>query len=334
MLDAQSVEQAVLEGYLNQITALHPDAPAPAVHRSDALLADAERLRERMGDEAFFAALGEGGAAPGGIGYRSGRAARPSGAGWTAETYAAAAASPPGTEQRDGLVSALTAAFFTGAVRSGEYLDFDTGLAVITRHAKDLGYDAMVLFLDELILWLSTKLADHTFVNTEGAKLNKLVESSDAARPMPVVSFVARQRNLEEFLGPQVGGTEREALTHVMRSVQGRLGEIVLADTNLPEITEKRLLRPNDDAARQVIDDAFAAVRGNRQVWDTLLLGAQYGDAGIGSDAAAFRKLYPFSPALVATLVALSQALQRERTALKVMTELLSRAGTRCGSTT
>src|SRR6266545_4530443 len=226
MLDAQSVEQAVLEGYLNQIAALHPEAPAPAVHRSDALLADAAALRARA-------------------------------AGWTAETYAAAAACPPGTEQRDGLVSALTAAFFTGAVRSGEYLDFDTGLSVITRHAKDLGYDAMVLFLDELILWLSTKLANHTFVNTEGAKLNKLVESSDAARPLPVVSFVARQRNLEDFLGPQVGGTEREALAHVMRSVQGRLGEIVLADTNLPEITEKRLLRPKDEAARQVIDDAL-----------------------------------------------------------------------------
>src|SRR6185437_11614195 len=113
-----------------------------------------------------------------------------------------------------------------------------------------------------------------------------------------------------------------EALAHVMRSVQGRLGEIMLADTNLPEITEKRLLRPRDDVpgARRVIDDAFAAVRGNRAVWDTLLLGAQYGDAGIGSDAGAFRKLYPFSPALVATLVALSQALQRERTALRVMT--------------
>ena len=64
-------------------------------------------------------------------------------------------------------------------------------------------------------------------------------------------------------------------------------------------------------------------MRGNREVWDTLLLGAQYGDAGIGSDATAFRRLYPFSPALVAALVALSQALQRERTALRVLTELL-----------
>ncbi|MGW3604366.1 phage resistance protein [Micromonospora sp. NPDC005161] len=322
MLDARSVEQAVLEGYLNQITRLHPEAPVPAVHRSDALLDDAARLRERMGDEAFFAALRDGGGAPAAPG--EGLAARVArAAGWTSDMYAAAAAAPPGTEQRDRLVSGLTSTFFTGAVRSGEYLDLDTGLAVITRHAKTLGYDALVLFLDELILWLSTKISDHTFVNTEGAKLNKLVESADATRPLPLISFVARQRNLEDFLGPQVGGTEREALAHVMRSVQGRFGEIALADTNLPEITEKRLLKPLTDEARAVIDNAFAAVRGNREVWDALLLGAQYGDAGIGSDAAAFRKLYPFSPALVATLVALSQALQRERTALKVMTELL-----------
>src|SRR5690349_3455432 len=53
MLDARSVEQAVLEGYLRQIRQLHPDAPIPAVHRSDALLADAARLRERMGDPQF-----------------------------------------------------------------------------------------------------------------------------------------------------------------------------------------------------------------------------------------------------------------------------------------
>ena len=37
-----------------------------------------------------------------------------------------------------------------------------------------------------------------------------------------------------------------------------------------------------------------------------------------------FRKLYPFSPALVETLVAVSSLLQRERTALKVMAMLLS----------
>ena len=36
-----------------------------------------------------------------------------------------------------------------------------------------------------------------------------------------------------------------------------------------------------------------------------------------------FRMVYPFSPALVQTLVAVSSVLQRERTALKIMLQLL-----------
>jgi hypothetical protein len=327
MLNADSVEQVLFEGYLAYCVAKHPDAPPPAVHRSDALISDAARLRARMGDDAFFAALRDSGVEPGksgssaGIGLAGYLAAE---AGWNAQTFAEAAAQPPGAEQRDSLVSALTVSFFTGAVRSGQYLDIDTGLAVITRHAQQLGYSGIVLFLDEFILWLSTMITETDRVNTEGAKLNKLVESSDAARPIPIISFVAQQRLLTEFFGDQVAGTDRETISNIMRSAQGRLGRIELADTNLPLITEKRILRPIDAQAKQTIDVAFQAVRNNREVWDILLLGAQYGDAGIGSDAAAFRRLYPFSPALVATLVALSQALQRERTALKVMTELLS----------
>ncbi|APE37126.1 phage resistance protein [Nocardia mangyaensis] len=327
MLSARSVEQAVLEGYLNQITALHPEAELPAVHQSDSMLVNAAEHRKDLGDEKFFAKLAGGGApnAPG-TGLAAAVAKQH---GWTPERYDAAVASPPGTKERDSLVSALTTAFYKGSVRSGEYLDLDTGLQVITRHAQSLSYDVVVLFLDELILWLSTRISDTTFVTTEGAKLNKLVESSDTARPLPLVSFVSRQRDLEEFLGPQVGGTERDVLAAVMRSVQGRFGsDIVLADTNLPEITERRLLRPGTaevpaEQARGIIDQAFEAVRNNREVWDVLLSGAQYDDAGVGSDRLTFRRLYPFSPALVASLVALSQALQRERTALRVMTELL-----------
>ena len=40
-------------------------------------------------------------------------------------------------------------------------------------------------------------------------------------------------------------------------------------------------------------------------------------------DREMFRKVYPFSPALVQTLIAVSSVLQRERTALKVMMQLL-----------
>ena len=73
------------------------------------------------------------------------------------------------------------------------------------------------------------------------------------------------------------------------------------------------------EMAKAVLDDAFKALSRRPEIWDTLRLGAQFDDAGIGSDEMVFRRLYPFSPALVATLVALSQALQRERTALKTM---------------
>ena len=41
------------------------------------------------------------------------------------------------------------------------------------------------------------------------------------------------------------------------------------------------------------------------------------------ADREMFRQVYPFSPALVQTLVAVSSVLQRERTALKVMLQLL-----------
>ncbi|MDE1675014.1 hypothetical protein [Nocardia gipuzkoensis] len=325
MLEADSVEQKILDEYLKYATENHPDVPIPSVHRADDLIKDAARLREAFGDEQFFARLGSGGGTSDNLTALMNRAE-----GWTEARYEAAVASPPGSKAHGDVIRALTTAFFAGAVRSYEYVDLDEGLQVITRHASEhLGVDVLVLFLDEFFLWLATGISDHLFVNTEGAKLNKLLESSDAARPIPIVSFVSRQRYLEEFLGPQVGGTEREALAHVMRSVQGRFGEIQLEDTNLPEIVEKRLLRPGtevvaDDEASRAIDIAFASVRDRRDVWDVLLSGAQYGDAGVGSDRATFRRLYPFSPALVATLVALSQAaLQRERTAIRVMTELL-----------
>src|SRR5690606_714196 len=40
-------------------------------------------------------------------------------------------------------------------------------------------------------------------------------------------------------------------------------------------------------------------------------------------DAKDFRRLYPFSPSLVETLIALSTSLQRQRTSIKLLTEML-----------
>src|SRR5439155_24194982 len=60
LLGAESMEQALFAGYLRQIRELHPDATLPALHRSDGILADAERQRDRSGDERFFADLNPG----------------------------------------------------------------------------------------------------------------------------------------------------------------------------------------------------------------------------------------------------------------------------------
>src|SRR5580692_5727405 len=44
LLGAETMEQAIFAGYLRQIAARHPDAPLPALHRSDGILADAAAM--------------------------------------------------------------------------------------------------------------------------------------------------------------------------------------------------------------------------------------------------------------------------------------------------
>ena len=91
------------------------------------------------------------------------------------------------------------------------------GLSIISTHAKSLGYDGLILFLDELILWLATHSADLDFVQTEGNKLAKLVESRKSERPVPIISFVARQRDLRDLIGENVTG--RRATQLLRRAV-------------------------------------------------------------------------------------------------------------------
>lgn len=326
LIGAPSLESAVFDGYVRQVRAAHPDCPLPAVHRSDALLQNADRQRDLLGDERFFTEL-NGGSGPNRSGVSAGlsglRRAVTSTTGWDATAYAAAKGAPAGDPRRSRLVSDLVRTLLPAFASSTDYVDIDTGLAVMAQHAHDLGYDGMVLFLDELILWLASHLGNREFVSNEGAKLAKLVESQDASRAIPLVSLISRQRDLVEFLGTHVPGAERAAFADVFGWSRGRFEDIPLADRNLPMIAERRLLTPVDAAAKQVLDGAFAAIDRRPEVWDVLLAGTQVDGSSTGSDQEAFRRTYPFSPALVATLVALSQALQRERTALKVMLQLL-----------
>jgi len=314
MIGARSMEAAILGGYAEHVSRLHPEAPLPGVYLAERIFEDAKGLRATMGDERFFERLNAGGA-----GGEGGWGAL--GTSWDAATFDAALRAAPTSPERTRLVSDLVTQFFRAyrevATTGNEaFVPLDDGLSILAQHAKGLGYDALVLFLDELILWLASHMAQMEFVNREGQKLVKLVEAGRSDRPLPIVSFVARQRDLRELVGEHAPGAERLAFADVLKYWEDRFHTIRLEDRNLPAIAEKRILKPRSEAARIEIDQAFRETQRVREEVRRVLLGSE-------ADEAMFRQVYPFSPALVQALIAVSSVLQRERTALKVMVQLL-----------
>jgi hypothetical protein len=314
LMGADSLEQAVLGHYVEHVRKLHPEAPLPAVYLAESLFENAEGLRAQMGDETFFSQLNRGKTAGSGWGKLAAD-------GWTAESFAAAKAASPTDARRLGLVSDLVVQLFPayrGIAASGAagFVSLDVGLSVISRHAQSLGYHGVVLFLDELILWLASHVADLAFITHEGSKVAKLVESETADRPVPIISFIARQRDLRELVGDHLPGAERLSFSDTLKWSEGRFDTITLDDRNLPAIAKQRLLQPRNEEARQEMDRAFAETQKVRAEVLEALLGRE-------GNPESFRDVYPFSPSLVQALVAISSVLQRERTALRVMLQLL-----------
>ena len=318
-----SMEQTVLGGYVDYIGQRHPNSPTPGVYVSDQLIDNAVTLRADVGDTGFFASLSKAKSLNDGWGDL--------GATWDASRFEAAVAAGAGSDERRQLVSALLDTLFAAlkdnaSATAGGFLPFDQGLEAMSAHAKSLGFDAIVLFCDELVLWLAGRIAEAGFVGREAQKLAKLVDADQSRRPVPIVSFIARQRDLRELVGEQNAGSEQAAVTQGLAFWEGRFDTITFEDNNLPRIAQKRLLRSRSAAAGLAIDEVFAKVRADaekRSEFDVLTTDT--------SNADEFRMLYPFSPALVAALVALSGAMQRERTALKAMAQLLSpREMSRC----
>lgn len=314
LIGARNLESAILGGYAEHLRKLHPDAPQPGVYVADAILHNADQLRGQFGDEQFFAKLGAGAGAGAASGWGD------LDTGWDAASYERARRATPASDDRRALVSDLLRTFFsayeTQAAASGEgFVPMDQGLSEIAHHAAKLGYHGLVLFLDELILWLASRAGHPTFVEQQIEALVKLVEAERADRPIPIVSFVARQRDLRKLIGDHMPGADRLRYVDKLDHYEGRFGQIRLESRNLARIVEKRLLQPKSDAARLELDTAFqTSLRAHRTVVDTLL--------GEHSQTT-FRAVYPFSPALVDALIAVSSVLQRERTALKLLSELL-----------
>ena len=332
MIGARNMESAILGGYVDHVMQLRPDAPLPGVYLADDIFKNAEQHRQALGDEKFFAQLNRSsqsqhppakkatdhaGPAPQEKKAGWGKLAK----GWDAARFEAAMEAPPASEERTRLVGDLVQHIFPAfkGIAQGKdeaYVDLDVGLSIISAHAKTLGYDGLILFLDELILWLATHSADLNFVQTEGNKLAKLVESRKSERPVPIISFVARQRDLRELIGENVTGVEQLNFSDVLSHWEGRFHAITLEDRNLPLIAHKRVLKPKNDACRAELEEAFEKTTQVRQEIMEVLLTRE-------ADRGMFKLVYPFSPALIQALVAVSSALQRERTALKIMLQLL-----------
>jgi hypothetical protein len=308
-IGASSMEACILGSYADHLRTIHPEAPIPGIYKAEGLFKDAQTLRQTMGDTAFFASF----QAQDGWGDV--------GDGWTPARFETAIAAEQGSSLRAQLISDLVKTYFKSYQQqtdnnSEAFVSLDKGLAALSHHAKNLGYDGLILFLDELILWLASRAAELSFVHKEGQKLAKLVEAQSSDRPIPIISFVARQRDLSELIGDAVPGAERLNFSDALKHWEGRFHRITLEDRNLPAIAQKRILRCQNDAARQELDAAFAQTQSIRETVMNILLTAD-------GDRALFRQVYPFSLALVQTLIAVSNLLQRERTALKIMMLLL-----------
>ncbi|ARP68900.1 phage resistance protein [Streptomyces pluripotens] len=337
MLGAKALEQRVLGGYVTHVKKLHPQAPTPQVYRTDSLFADIGAMVANIGDEAVIRGLGGGTDAADGEEDEWGE-----GFAWTPQLLATALAAEedheggtpldlrhPTTpaELRAKLVNDASTTLLPGFAQNAAenehgFISLDAGLSVIAEHAKSLGYDGLILFLDELILWLATLIHEQKFVAREASKITNFVEGGDARRAIPVVSFIARQRDLRELVGEEVSGAAEASIQDTLNLASGRFDKITLEDRNLPQIAHARLLKPKDAEAERLIGAAFEQTkRVGPQVWDTLLGSAK---GTTGADAESFRLTYPFSPAFMDTLVHISSALQRSRTGLKLMGQLLA----------
>ena len=312
MIGASSIEQRVYEGYLDVLSRDHPNSEPPDLFETDAIFEAAAATIELAGMARVLEKLNNSGAE--GWGDFSGEGS------WSEAAYVETASGGRSREERAKLAGLLLERVIPGAedTLQNRRAPFDEGLERITEHAKALGYDAVVLFLDELILWLASRSGDTGLIGRESEKLVQLVEAQNLDRPIPLVSFIARQKEIRELIGGTSTGADAAIIDEKLGHHEGRFSVIELETTDLPEIVHRRLLRPISDAARDQLQATFeSTIRGTDQLVRDLT-----GNTASRED---FEKVYPFSPVLVETLIEASRMLQRDRTALRVMLELLCR---------
>lgn len=207
-------------------------------------------------------------------------------------------------EERESLARAYLGFKKRDAASAGIDPRWSDGLRRMTEHAKAQGFGGVVLLIDEFLLWLAEKSG--TEFKQEINNLLLIVDHSTGKRALPVFAFVAVQRNLKEFF-PDLT-SEDEIHAHLAHNAQ-RFDRTQLEDVELRHIVKGRVLRPRDPAAlAQAIEGLIAA---QQKVLPAL------------GDVEYLKDVYPFHPSLIEMLVDVTSLMQRERSALRLLYELL-----------
>jgi hypothetical protein len=212
-------------------------------------------------------------------------------------------------EEREDLVRAYLAFKGRDAADAGVNPNWGAGLDALAKHVKAQGYGGLVFMVDEMLLWLAEK--DRPGFTKAINDLNTIVDHTGGARAVPVYVFLARQRRLREFFPDMVDDEAMEAhLDHHSK----RFEQTTLQDVELRHICAQRVLVKRDAAAVEAVVARLAET--HKKTLPELI-------GGVEDGAAYVRDVYPFHPALIETLIDVSSLMQRERTALRLLYELL-----------
>jgi hypothetical protein len=194
------------------------------------------------------------------------------------------------------------------------YPEVSEGMVILTRELRDRGYDALVLLLDEFVLYLQQQ--DSLKRAKDIGMLNALVEDTERQRAIPVWAIVARQRDISELFLDVRG--EYADIQELFLHLKDRFPErenARLEEIDLFPICEQRLLRkkPGKEKALAEAIDGFLADLSDegRQA-----LFGEYSESD-------FRRIYPFHPAILDTTVDITGLLSKERTALSILFDIL-----------
>ncbi len=225
----------------------------------------------------------------------------------SAQDFEAMAGGPP--EDREALARAYLKWKGRDGTTAGVDPNWSVGLRKLCTHVKGQGYGGVALLIDELLLWLREKSGPEfeRAIN----QLNTLVDHADGARELPLFVFVAQQRNIEEFFPDLV--EERQLHEHLGHHAK-RFELISLEDVELRHVCKGRVLRPRPERAAELARVVEGLARIHEKVLPAVL---QQADMGY------LRDVYPFHPALIEMLIDVSSLMQRDRTALRLLYELL-----------